>query len=54
MNTGIVIKVGSREVDLIDARHEELVYWLDTLDTKAKNRLVRQLIHMIRGVNHEG
>lgn len=49
MKSGIFIRIGSREVDLTEARHDELTYWLQTLDTKAKNRVIRQLIHMVRG-----
>ena len=51
MKAGITITVGSRDVDLTDARHDELSYWLDTLDTKAKNRVVRRLVHRIRGAD---
>ena len=50
MKAGITITVGSRTVDLTDARYEELTYWLDTLDTKAKKMIIRRLVHRIRGV----
>lgn len=45
------IKIGSRNVDLVEARKEELTYYLQNLNGKQKNGLIIELIHMIRGVN---
>ena len=53
MKAGITITVGGRTVDLTDARYDELMYWLGTLDTQAKNMVIRKLIHRIRGADHE-
>ena len=51
MKAGITIRVGGRNVDLTDASRDELISWLDSLDTKAKNRVIRRLIYLVRGTD---
>ena len=51
MKAGITIRVDGRTMDLTDAGRDELVSWLDSLDTKAKNRVIRRLIYLVRGAD---
>ena len=51
MKAGITIRVGGHKVDLTDASRDELIVWLASLDTKAKNRVIRRLIYLVRGAD---
>lgn len=53
MKCGILIRIGDRDVDLTDARYDELMFWLGTLTTKQRNMAIRRLVHLVRGCDHE-
>ena len=47
MKTGIFIRIGNRNVDIIDAKPSELLEWFSTLTDTQKDRLIIKLLEIV-------
>jgi len=50
MKTGMIIRVGTENVDLVDLTEEELDEWLNSMEHEAWRRLIKRLLVQIWGV----